>query len=262
MSKFNSHLYIPDVQAKPGVKLDHLKACGNYIVAKRPDTIILAGDFADMPSLSQYETIGSKVTEGQRYTDDIAFAWEAMNTLMAPLYEYNSNRAKNKKRQYHPRLVCTLGNHEWRIVRAIEKNPRHFEGVISLDDLPFEKYGWETYPYQHIVDIDGILYSHMFINPDSLLKSALSGTVENRLSKLKRSFTQGHQQIFKYGLGHDAVGRRFHGLVAGLFTMHDEDYLGPQGNGDWRGIIMKKEVHDGTYDPQFLSVNYLLREWL
>jgi hypothetical protein len=63
-------------------------------------------------------------------------------------------------------------------------------------------------------------------------------------------------------MGHDAVGRRYHGLVAGLCTMHDEDYLGPQGNGDWRGIVMKKEVHDGTYDPQFLSINYLLRQWL
>jgi hypothetical protein len=262
MSEFRSHLFIPDNQIKPEVPTDHLEAIGNYMVAKQPDVVILAGDFADVPSLSQYERPGSKKAEGQRYSDDIAAAWDAMARLMRPLNLYNIKQKRDKKKQYNPRLVVTLGNHEDRINRAIADNPRNFEGVISVDDLPFATHGWEVIPYQHIIDIDGILYSHVFINPDSLLKSALGGTIENRISKLKRSFSQGHQQIFKYGMGHDAVGRRYHGLVAGLCTMHDEDYLGPQGNGDWRGIVMKKEVHDGTYDPQFLSINYLLRQWL
>jgi hypothetical protein len=49
------HLFIPDVQAKEGVPFDHLDWIGRFIVDKKPDVIIQAGDFADMPSLSSYD---------------------------------------------------------------------------------------------------------------------------------------------------------------------------------------------------------------
>lgn len=42
---------------------------------------------------------------------------------------------------------------------------------------------------------------------------------------------------------------------------HDEDYKGPQGNHHWRGIIMKHEVADGSYDPMFVSLNYLCNRY-
>ena len=46
------HLYLPDVQAKPGVDFSYLNKIGRYAVEKKPDVIICGGDFADMPSLS------------------------------------------------------------------------------------------------------------------------------------------------------------------------------------------------------------------
>jgi hypothetical protein len=52
-----------------------------------------------------------------------------------------------------------------------------------------------------------------------------------------------------------------HGLVAGSFYIHDEDYKGPQGNEHWRGIIVKHEVENGTYDPMFVSLNYLCKRY-
>ena len=35
-----SHMIVPDTQVREGVPLDHLRAAGNYIVDKKPDTII------------------------------------------------------------------------------------------------------------------------------------------------------------------------------------------------------------------------------
>jgi hypothetical protein len=49
------HIVIPDVQAKPGVRLDHLDWVGNYIAEKKPDVIVCIGDFADMEALSAYD---------------------------------------------------------------------------------------------------------------------------------------------------------------------------------------------------------------
>lgn len=38
---------------------------------------------------------------------------------------------------------------------------------------------------------------------------------------------------------------------------HSEDYKGPQGNHHWRGIVVKHNVVDGSYDPMFVSLEYL-----
>ena len=46
------HLVIPDSQVRPGVDTSYLKWIGQYIVDKKPDTIIHIGDFADMPTIS------------------------------------------------------------------------------------------------------------------------------------------------------------------------------------------------------------------
>lgn len=257
-----NHLFIPDVQAKPGVPLDHLEALGNYIVDKKPTKLICIGDFADMPSLSSYEQPGTSKAEGQRYSEDIAASHQAMQRLLNPVWQYNNKRYSQKKAQYRPEMHMFYGNHENRIERAVAQNPRHFEGVISLDDLEYEGYGWKTYPYKEIEVIDGIAYSHTFSNPDSLINSEVTGTIENRLKLLGISFSMGHQQCYKYGIRHNAIGQRLHGLVAGKFYMHDEDYLGPQGNNDWSGVILKQQVRDGMYDPQTISMEYLLEEYL
>src|SRR3990167_6344750 len=138
-------LMIPDCQVRIGVPLDHLLALGNYIVAKKPDIIVQIGDFADMPSLSSYD-IGKKSFEGRRYTLDISAAKEAMEILLKPLNDYNEKAQKNHEKQYHPRKILTLGNHEDRITRAIDSDPK-LDGTLSLQDLGYEEFGWEVYPF-------------------------------------------------------------------------------------------------------------------
>lgn len=46
-------------------------------------------------------------------------------------------------------------------------------------------------------------------------------------------------------------------LFCGICYLHDEDYLGPQGNDTRRQIVMKHEVSDGRYDPMFVSLKFL-----
>ena len=86
------------------------------------------------------------------------------------------------------------------------------------------------------------------------------GNVETRLKTVGHSFTMGHQQTLMYGLRFVA-GQSQHGLVAGACYLHDEDYKGPQGNAHWRGIVIKHEVRDGSYDPMFVSLDYLCRRY-
>ena len=152
------HLVIPDTQIKYGEDLSYLTRIGKYIVDKKPDVVIHLGDFADMSSLASYD-VGKKSFEGQRYVKDIEAAHVGMQLLLQPLIDFNLKAKKNKEKQYKPRLVLTLGNHEQRIERAINDDPK-LEGLISYNDLPYKT--WEVYPYLKPVIINGIAYCHYF----------------------------------------------------------------------------------------------------
>lgn len=129
-------LFIPDSQVKPGQDFTFLRCIGHYIIDKKPDVIVHAGDFADMESLSSYDK-GKKSYEGRRYKADVQAAHEGMEALLGPLRAYNEMQWRNKKAQYRPRMVLTLGNHEHRIDRAINDEPL-LDGTISTDDLKYK----------------------------------------------------------------------------------------------------------------------------
>lgn len=259
MSK--KHLVIPDTQIKSGVRVDHLNALGNYILDQRPDTIVMLGDWADMHSLSSYD-LGRKAGEGARYGEDINSAQRAMDVLMEPIHKHNARRAKNKKKQYNPRLILTLGNHENRINRHINNYPV-LEGRLSTDDLGFQNHGWEVHDFLEVVDVDGISYSHYFPrNAQGRVVQTHRGAPNARTQIVREggSCTSGHLQGLDFAV-QQRGNRRDYGIIAGSFYMHEEDYLGPQGTEYWRGVIVKHEVHDGMYDPMFVSMDYLLKNW-
>ncbi len=163
---------IPDVQAKPGVPLDHLRAAGNYIAEKKPDIIVCIGDFADMPSLSLYDR-GKRSFEGRRYKADIEATHEAMETLMAPIVN---------KANYDPKLILTLGNHEHRIARATEDDSK-LDGTIGLGDLGYAEWGWEVIPFLTVKEVQGINFSHYFYNPNS--GRPWAGTAHTKLKNIE-----------------------------------------------------------------------------
>ena len=251
----NIHVVIPDTQAKPGAPTDHLKWIGQYIVDQfhdQPIKIIHLGDHADMPSLSSYDK-GKKSMEGRRYTEDIKAANDAWKILNAPLNEFNLNRRKTRHARWLPERHILLGNHEDRINRAVESDAQ-LEGVISTDDLIYADTGWKVHPFLKPVFIDGVGYAHFWQN--TMTGKPLGGSAVVRLKGLGHSYTMGHQQVLDYGIRF-VKGKSQHALVAGACYLHDEEYKGYQGNAHWRGIIICHEVEEGSYDPMFVSLNYL-----
>jgi len=238
---------IPDTQVKPGIRLDHLHRVGRYIADKRPDVIVHLGDHADMPSLSSYDK-GKRDFEGRRYVKDIAAARLGMEVLMAPIRE---------AKDYRPRLVLTLGNHEERINRAAN-DAAELDGLISVEDLEYEAHGWEVYPFLKPVVIGGVVFCHY-------LTSGVMGrpitTANALLTKRHMSTVVGHQQGFQMATAVRADGKMLTGIIAGSCYEHDEGYLGPQGNNHYRGMLMLHEVTDGQFDVMPVSLGYLNRRY-
>lgn len=252
----SKHCYIPDVQIRPGDDVEFLRCIGRFLVKKQPDVIICGGDFADMPSLSSYD-VGKKSFEGRRYTADIQATREAMQALLSPIVEHNIQQAKKRKAQYKPRMVFTLGNHEQRINKAVE-NDAKLEGVLEIEDLAYAEAGWEVHPFLDVVVIDGVAYSHYFTS--GLLGRPCS-SASAQLARKHMSCVAGHQQGLQIATGYKADGTQLTSIIAGSCYEHDEDYMGPQGNKHWRGILVLHAVENGSFDMMPVSLKYLKEKY-
>jgi hypothetical protein len=239
-----THLVIPDCQVKPGVNTDHLEWIGRYIAEKRPNVVVCIGDFADMPSLSSYDK-GKKCFEGRRYKLDIEAAKAGMERLMAPI-----RRVKG----YRPQLVMTLGNHEERILRAIEADAV-LDGTVGIEDLGYAKIGWRVHDFLEVVEIDGVEYSHYFCS--GVMGRPVS-SARVLLNTRQGSAIQGHVQKFDMAV-HERTGAI--AIMVGIAYTHQEDYLTPQGQSCRQQIVMLHEVVDGSFDPMFVSISYLRRKY-
>ena len=246
------HFLIPDTQCKAGVPLDHLTWVGKYAVDQKPEVIIHIGDHWDMPSLSTYDT-GTLGFEGRRYIKDIESGNKGMDMFMAPIYAEQDRQRRNKEKIWKPRLVFTIGNHENRINRAVNADPK-LDGLLSIEDFNLKEHGWEVVPFLEPIVIDGIAYAHYFTS--GVMGRPVS-SARLMLTKKFMSTTMGHVQDREIAFAKRADGKRMTGLFAGICYQHDEEYLTAQTNGSWAGVWVKHEVDDGQYDEMPVSLGYL-----
>ncbi len=247
------HLVIPDTQIRPGDDTTHLDWAARAALKYLPDVIVMIGDWWDMPSLSMHDAPGSAEANGRNVLCDIQAGNEAFERFVAPIQKEQARRIKNKDKQWNPRCEFLMGNHEDRVSRALNADPK-LDGILSLDNLKTP--GFHRNDFLRIVPIDGIRYCHFFSNP--LSGRPIGGTIPNRLNHIGGSFVQGHQQGFQYGCKQypDKVA---HGLVCGRFYSHHESYR-PDDVQDceWNGIVILNEIrNNGDFDLMPLSFNYL-----
>jgi len=238
-------IVIPDTQVRPGTPTEHLAAAGRYIAEKRPDVVVHLGDHWDLPSLSSYEGKGSGYFEGRRYADDVEAGNAGMRALSKPF---------QRLRSYDPAAYLLRGNHCNRISRAVNADPVVVGSVISMDDL--ESPGWKVVPFLKVLKLQGIWISHYFQSPMS--SRPLGGKAHRLLDQVGNSFIQGHRQGIDTAMKHRADGSRQRGLIAGSFYQHNEEYRGPQGTAEWRGIVVLNEVGRGDWDATEVSLRWLL----
>lgn len=244
-----------DTQIKPSnlpVNMPLMHAVGRWIVTEQPSHLVWIGDHYDMPSLCSYD-FGKKnrlVFAGEEVRADVEAGNIAMAAMLAPLRELQERQRAAKKKVYRPELHFTLGNHEQRVDRYNE-----LKGLVNLTK-ELEGFGITVHPFLKPVKIGGVAFVHYAYNP--LSGRPLGGTAEHRLNKLKMSFVQGHEQVFKYAVEYLNDGRKISALVCGSCYLHDEEYKGFQGNNHFRGVAMLHNVKDGMYDLEQYSVERLL----
>lgn len=250
------HLVIPDTQVRPGDDMSFLTAIGRYIVKMKPDVIIHLGDHADMPSLSSYDA-GKKSFEGRRYLADVQAARYGMEALLSPIWEYNKKARKTKHKLYVPQMEFITGNHENRINRAVNDDAK-LEGVLSTADLGYKEYGWNVHDFLDVALLDGVAYSHFFVTG---LAGRPASTAAAQFRKTSMSCIAGHQQGLQIHTGSRADGKRLTSVIAGSCYTHNEDYLGPQGNAHYRGVLVLHDVNDGEFELMPVTLKYIINKY-
>ena len=241
-------LVIADTQAKSEEDLEYLLWIGKYIADKKPDIIVHIGDHFDMPSLSSYDKGTSKI-EGKRLYKDIEAGVEGFKLL---------NLELEKHKDYHPRKVFCLGNHEERLDRYVNEHPE-LQGTLGTDKLPFAKYGWEVHPFLKPVEIEGIFFVHYLANPMS--GKPYGGSAMNILKTVGRSFVVGHKQCLDIAIRPTIDGKQQLGIVNGACYDHFESYKGFTGNNHFRGLTVLHECSDGFAVPMFVSLDYMKEKY-
>lgn len=241
-------LIIADTQAKSEEGLEYLLWIGKYIADKKPDIIVHIGDHFDMPSLSSYDKGTSKI-EGKRLYKDIEAGVTGFKFL---------NLELEKHKDYKPRKVFCLGNHEERLDRYVNEHPE-LQGTLGTDKLPFAEYGWEVHPFLKPVEIEGIFFVHYLANPMS--GKPYGGSAMNILKTVGRSFVVGHKQCLDVAIRPTIDGKQQLGIVNGACYDHFESYKGYSGNNHFRGLTVLHECSDGFAVPMFVSLDYMKEKY-
>lgn len=249
-----THLVIPDPHCHPDHNNDRADLLAKLIIDLRPDVVVNLGDQFDMASLSGYDK-GKRSFHGRSYRADIDHGIEFSERLWGPV------RATKKRLPYR---IFLEGNHEHRIERALDLSPE-MEGTMGFKDFELDKYYDEVVRYDGatpgIITVDGIAYAHYFIS--GVMGRPISGEHPgySLLSKLGSSVTAGHLHTTDYCVRTNVHGRKQHGLVAGCFFDYNNGWAGEANKLYWRGVIIKRNVHEGDYDPQWVSIEQLQKEY-
>jgi hypothetical protein len=250
-----THLIISDQHSHYQHSNRRAEWLGRLILDVKPDVVINIGDCFDMPSLSGYDK-GKRSFQGRTYKADIDAGIDFNDRLWGTV-----RKAKTKL----PARYFFVGNHEQRIPKAIELQPE-LDGTIGFHDLHLSDFYDEVIGYEGSapgsLEIDGVTYAHYFIS--GIMGRSISGEhhATSLLNRHYQSLTCGHSHLADLCFRTTASGRKIIGCVAGVYQDYISDWCGKEVQKLWwPGVVIKRDVENGVYNPQFISLKDIKREY-
>lgn len=246
----STYLIIPDQHAVPYHNNDRADWLAQLMIDLKPDVVVNMGDAADMESLSSYDK-GKRSFHGKSYKKDIDAHLDFQERLWEPV------RKTKKKLPYR---VALEGNHENRIERALDLSPE-MQGVIGFEDFKFDDYYNEVVRYDGglpgIYKRDGILFAHFF--PTGVSGRPIGGErpAHMLLAKNGMSSIAAHSHTLDFATRRTVADETLNGLVVGCYQDYINPWAGPIGKFWQAGVAILRDVENGRYDLQWVSLNSL-----
>ena len=242
----------------PSVPNDRFDWLGSLIEDVRPDYVVDLGDTIDLKSLNSYDTRYPQAIVTQNYERDIEHHQEAMDRI------WGRYKISKKKRPYR---IGFEGNHENRLKKALAHDPRIEGGKygISFSHLATDYWYDDYHEYSNsapsIFDYDGVSYSHYFSSGNSPAATSGIHHAYTLLQNRSYSSTCGHSHKRSLFFKDGAYPTGIIGLVAGCFKGGQESWAGQSNNEWWKGVVVKRNIENGMYDPEFISMERLRAEY-
>lgn len=239
----------------PNISNERFTWLGNFIYDIKPDFVVDLGDVAEMNSLSSYDSSKPALIAQASYQKDISHNGDAQERL-------RHRFTKNKKRK--PYWLGIQGNHEYRIDKAIDLNPRLSGDEFGISPKHLEPDRWydEYYPYENgapaVASFEGIYMSHYISSGN--YGTAMSGEhhAYNLLKKMMKSTIVGHSHKLNIYFRPDAKAI---GAVLGCYKGAETSWAGQANSEWWKGVMVMRDVDNGWWDPEFVSQKVLEREY-
>ena len=221
----------------------------------KPDYVVDLGDGADMRSLNTFDTRYPEAIVSQSYEADIEHYNDAQERIR---WKFRHHRRKR------PAYIGFEGNHENRIKKAIKHDPQDLKARSTAYLLTiYRRTDGSTsttsmnYSAPAIADYDGVSYAHFFSSGN--FGSAMSGMhhANALLAHRHHSSTCGHSHKRDLKFKDASHPNGVIGLVAGCYKGAAEGWAGQANKEWWSGIVVKREVENGMYDPEFVSQSRL-----
>ena len=255
MSK--DYLIIPDSHSHPDHNNNRADWLGQFIKERKPDVVVNIGDQWDLASLSSFDK-GKASFNGANYERDIDAGLDFQDRMWHPMKQ-------SKKKQ--PRRVFLIGNHENRLKKVLEYKP-HLAGDrygISQKNFQLEHYYHNVVDYEGgtpgIINLDGISFAHFMVS--GLMGRPIGGEhhAASLLSKNYSSCIVGHSHTADFSVRSGSNGKTIMGLVSGCYQDYMSGWAGNVGHMWWRGLVYLRNVEDGVFDPEFISIEALRKEY-
>lgn len=238
----------PDAHTYPGHDVAPVIAIARWFADEGVDVVVNIGDFADMSSLSSYDK-GRLAMEGKRVAEDLEYTVEMVYTFESAMNGHN------------PYRIITKGNHEDRLHRLEREDPQLF-GAFGNDPWGYEGAGYHVYEYLDIIRINGVAFSHAFINPTSLNGSVQTGSADIRMKNVGFPHVAGHQHgPLIHGQRMLGDGSPLSTLILGCAHTESPSYWG-KGKDVYRGAAVLRNVRNGSYDPDIRYLGNIMRDFL
>lgn len=242
----------------PLVRFDY---ANELIMDKRPDKIIIMGDFLTLNCLSAWDMNKRMKMEGRRYFDEIVQGNEALDRMFHGLNIDNQRLRKNKKKLYIPDIIYIEGNHEDRLTRYMESDPT-FQGTVSIPkDLQLAERAIKWVPYREYYHHNGIAFTHI---PHNSVKP-VSGKyhVHKAMDCTIQSVVYGHTHKLETACRHVPGMKHLQQVLsAGCFFEHDEEYVHGLITNYWKGLILLNNYKEGRFDIATYSLGRMRRTYM
>lgn len=250
----NTYILLPDQHAVSYWNNDRADWAAKLINDIRPDVVINMGDAIDLESLSSYDK-GKRSFQGKSYKKDLDAHLDFQERLWGPV------KATKKKL---PHRVFLEGNHENRIERALDLSPE-LAGTIGFENFLFDKYYDEVVRYDGglpgIYQRDGILFAHFF--PTGVSGRPIGGErpAHMLLAKNGMSTIAAHSHTLDFATRRTVGDKHLNALVVGCYQDYINPWAGAIGKFWQAGIPILRNVHEGNFDFQWVSIEALKKEY-